>query len=253
MNGLKFKFMPAGIKSLHEVLAEYVVLKEQETFRSRFLANNTLARSLQATLDRHAGLRVGPAVPHAAPAAAVHEQGAATELTAPQEGPEPPAPGHARLRKRAPARKSKRRLSDVANATLADLDGVLGPEVSLGELLRNEALQVEVGTRVAARLNETPGVPAAPAPARPSPPNCQPLSLLTGHDHARHAVEATTPADLDGRDGPSFTPGFGKAQVMVMYCTTAQGRRSLNGDRFFFKRDSHFLILTSMPLKPLSS
>ncbi|KAK2079261.1 hypothetical protein QBZ16_002952 [Prototheca wickerhamii] len=57
MNGLKFKFMPAGIKSLHEVLAEYVVLKEQETFRSRFLANNTLARSLQATLDRHAGLR----------------------------------------------------------------------------------------------------------------------------------------------------------------------------------------------------
>ena len=226
MNGLKFKFMPAGIKSLHEVLAEYVVLKEQETFRSRFLANNTLARSLQATLDRHAGLRVGPAVPNAAPAAAAHEQGAATELTAPQEGPEPSAPGHARLRKRAPARKSKRRLSDVANATLADLDGVLGPEVSLGELLRNEALQVEVGTRVAARLNETPAVPAASAPGRPSPPNGQPaepLPLLTAHDHARHAVETTTPTDLDGRDGPSFTPGFGKVKLRVLFCTTALG------------------------------
>lgn len=163
MNGLKFKFMPAGIKSLHEILTEYVILKEQETTRSKFLANNALARSLQTTLDRHAGLRVSSASRTGAGTAS--ESGPRpADNGAQQQEPGNLAP-NARARKRAPPRKRQRPISDVASVALAELDDVLGPDTSLGELLRNEALQMQVGNRMAARLNRGNGTgEAMPAP-----------------------------------------------------------------------------------------
>ncbi|KAL6781151.1 hypothetical protein ACKKBG_A10010 [Auxenochlorella protothecoides x Auxenochlorella symbiontica] len=171
-HGLSFRGIPPGIKSLQEILADYVQLKERESFRARFLASNSLARSLQGTLDRHAGL--GPAHAAGPPPASVGpapRPGTVRDTdAAPPEPREEQVGGARAVRRRrgaAPPRKRQRPAAEVAGRALAELG--VGPEsLSLSDLLRDEGLQARLGAHLAEHINAAPAEPCSP-PLFPHP------------------------------------------------------------------------------------